>query len=146
MKFLFLFLLLFLTGCTSYNTLRHETFSMKIPSWEDSSMQQTAGMTNGFFSANKNCSFNLTINSNTHLQVAYPFFERLRALDPALLLDYEIFVSSVVLHYRLADRLGNVYIITCPSGVTYFTDFSCTEKTYDSYTSIIQTSFDSMTC
>ncbi|GEM_PF-3539251 len=146
MKYYLLLPLLFLVGCTSYTTLRYETFSMQIPSWEDYAVLQTAGITNGFSSSNEDCSFNLTISRDTYLQVAHPFFERLRASDPASILQYEVFEFFIALHYRLEGRLGDTRISTCPSGLTYFIDFSCIEDAYDSYSSIIQSSFDSMSC
>ena len=147
MKYYFLLALLFLTGCTSFDTLRHESFTMAVPSWKQQSIVEDFGIANGFFSTNGDCIFNLSISREFYLQVTQPFFQRLRLANPQALLQYDIFESLVLLHYELPNgRKGDARILACPSGFTYLADFSCSTAAYERHHDTIISSLDSMDC
>ena len=141
-------LLLLMSGCTAYDLLRHQTFTMRVPQWDKQEIIPGPYIEpSGYFSSSKDCALNITITRERHIALAYAAFERLRALDAQAIETYEIFDTVAMAHYTLSSTsTGDLRILSCPSGYTYLADYSCSSPAYASYSDQILSVLDSMQC
>ncbi|MBI1972796.1 hypothetical protein HYS50_02215 [Candidatus Woesearchaeota archaeon] len=143
-----LVLLLFLSGCTAYDVVKHKTFSLQVPQWEQQDiLRDWRGAETGFFASDGVCTLSLNISRNSYLAVAQPLFEQLRSADPASIVEYTLLESFVFLTYQLpGGKKGAFQIISCPSGYTYLADYQCPAATFSSRQEEIDSVLGSMTC
>ncbi len=147
-KLFFVVFLVFLSGCTSYDVVKHKTFSLQVPQWEQQDiLRDWRGAETGFFTSDGVCTFSLNISRNSYLAVAQPLFEQLRSADPASIVEYTILESFVFLTYQLPEgKKGALQIISCPSGYTYLADYQCPTAEFPSRQEEIDYALGSMVC
>jgi len=145
----FCFLLFFLSGCATYDSLRHNSFTMQIPPWEYQEKISFEGTYNGFFATDGSCALNMTFSSQSVLAAAHASFASLHAQDQQATVIPEIFDTSATLVYQLSQPeplQGKLKILACPSHYTYVVDYSCPQKIFAKRSSDAAYVLDSMTC
>lgn len=147
--FPFLFLLFLVSGCTAYDTVRHKTFTLQVPQWEQQEKITPGGIPLGFSTTDGSCHINLTF----FLQ---PLFAAVHTSSASLaarggkdaILDSTIYDTVATFTYQLAqpELRGKLKILACPSQYTYVVDYACPPKAFANRQSDVTKVLDSMTC
>lgn len=146
--FFILIALFFLSGCTAYDTVRHNTFTMRIPQWEQQDKVTTEGIPLGFFTTDSQCHINLTFSLQPLFAAVHTSSASLSTRDKDAILDSTIYDTVATFTYRLAqpELQGKLKVLACPLHYTYVVDYSCPPKAFAKRQSEVTRVLESMTC